>query len=301
MISEFISSYKTSDKIIFYNELKVKHLKTIYKTLVGENLDYNIVFLNFKNILKEITSLKEKEIQKLTFLDYFLLLLEIRCTSIGNLIYTQSLEKANTKIEININKFTTTLLDFKDKTNDYFFNNVNNIQIYYTLPSIDDIFNKKVTDQFYTNFLKKIVINNTNIELTDITEDAKNKILEQLPAKVTSQIFKTISSIVDKLNSINLLSSINGLEDKVLYFNLDIENLISVIKILFGEQLLTLYENIFMLSKIGNLPPEYIENCTPGEYILFVKKLDAFINQNNSHNNDFVPDEAFNPINNDLV
>ena len=57
-------------------------------------------------------------------------------------------------------------------------------------------------------------------------------------------------------------------------FNFNISNLGIILKLLFGEQLLTLYSNIFNLCSQGNLTPEYIENCTPGEYILFVKKIE---------------------------
>jgi hypothetical protein len=48
--------------------------------------------------------------------------------------------------------------------------------------------------------------------------------------------------------------------------------------------LLSLYENSIMLCKVGNLTPEFIENSTPGEYILYIKKLQEIISVNKNSN-----------------
>lgn len=297
MTSNFTSKITLTGKNIFYNELQVKHLKTIYKCLLGENLSPESIFTNLDNILLEITSLNKKQLNNLSFLDYFLLLIEIRCTSIGNLIYIEPQDKQNTKIEINLNKFVDILNKLENKQKQTL--KINDTKIYYTYPSIKNLLNLTFNDYLYCYFLKKIIVNDKTINLETLTEIEKNKIIEQLSVKITSNIFKTINNLTDELNQINLLSTTFGLEDKFLPFNLDLQNLANLVKILFGEQLMTLYENIFMLCKIGNFTPEYIESCSPGEYILFVKKLDALINQQNSQENTF--NDNFNPINNDLV
>lgn len=301
MDSDFISCFALSNKNIFFNELKVKHLKNIYKCLVGEDLNPETLFTNIDNILEKITSLSKTEINDLSFLDYFLLLLEIRCTSIGNLIYIQPQDNENTKIEINIYKLIKILNDINlnvSLTRDV----IDDIEIFYQLPTINNLLSLTDSSQLYSFFIKKIILNNLDINLTEISNSDKSKILEKLPVKITTQILKKVSSIIKIFNETNLLSTTYGLENKTMLFNLDVQNLVSVLKIVFGEQLMTLYENIFMLCKAGNFTPEYIENCTPGEYILFVKKLDALLNERISTNDEsnFVPDESFNPINNDI-
>jgi len=297
MTSNFTSKIILSGKNVFYNELQVKHLKTIYKSLLGDNLSPDIIFTNLNNILIEITSLSEKEIIKLSFLDYFLLLIEIRCTSIGNLIYIEAQDKQNTKIEINLNKFTDILTTFKSEQQTI--SKVDNTQIYYTYPTINELLNFLPKNNLYNCFVQKIIVNDTNIDLINLIESDKNKIIEQLPVKITSNIFKTTSTLYKKFDKINLLSTTFGLKDKFLPFNLNTQNLANLVKILFGEQLMTLYENILMLCKIGNFTPEYIESCSPGEYILFVKKLSTLLNQQNKQETNF--NENFKPINNDLV
>jgi hypothetical protein len=61
---------------------------------------------------------------------------------------------------------------------------------------------------------------------------------------------------------------------------------------------MSLYDNIFALTKLTKLTPEYVENCTPGEYLLFVKKLEAMnskqiTNEPVINNNDFNDEEDF--------
>lgn len=273
-----------SEKDIFYKELKVKHLKTLYKCLLGDDLYPEIIFLNLKKILQDITSLNEKEIDNISFLDFFLLLLKIRFTSIGNYIYIQPQEKQNTRVEINLQKFVNILQNFK---NTQFLepDTINNIQIFYTLPTFKNILeiNDLTFEYVYLFFIKEIKINQTNFNMLTLNVQDKKLIFEQLPVKVTSIIFKKINTFLDEINKINLLANIFGVENAVLPFNLNSKNLAGLVKMLFGEQLMLLYENIFILSKLGNLTPNYIENCTPGEYILFVKKLDAVLNQAESN------------------
>jgi hypothetical protein len=302
MDCNFVSSFLLSKKNIFYNELKVKHLKYIYKCLIGDELNFEIIFININNILQQITSLNVDEINNLNFLDYFLLLLEIRCTSIGNLIYIQPHDDENTKIEINIYK----LIDILNELNTdklLLTDNIDSIQIFYKLPTIKNLLNINSSNEIYTFFVEKIILNDVHISLVDLSVEDCEKVLEKLPVKVTTQILKKVSRITKIFNETNLLSTTFGLQDKTLLLNLNIENLINVLKIVFGEQLMTLYENIFMLCKVGNFTPEYIENCTPGEYILFVKKLDALINQPKgpSADIDFGSNEAFDTVNHDLL
>ena len=302
MDCNFVSNFSLSEKNILYSELKVKHLKNIYKCLVGETANPETVFTNLNNILQKITSLNKTDLDNLSFLDYFLLLFEIRCSSIGNLIYIQPHDNENTKIEINIYKLIAILNNLN--INKLLINDqIDGIEIFYKLPTVNDLLLLLPTNQIYTLFIQKIILNNTHINLTDLSYNDKCEVLEKLPVKVTTQILKKASIILKAFNETNLLSTTFGLENKNLCFNLNIQNLINILNILFGEQLMTLYENIFMLCKAGNFTPEYIENCTPGEYILFVKKLDALLNQQTISNDDtnFVSDESFNPINNDIT
>jgi len=291
----FVNKVILSNKTLSFKELKVKHLKVIYKSVIGENIDPENIFNNLSIILSHITDLSIDEINDLNFLDYFILLFEIRCNSIGSIIFTETPEKANTKIEINIYKFIEILKNFNLK-NLLISEAQNKIEVFYKLPKISDLLtvNKNSTfDSIYNFFIEGFKINNNYFSLKELSLTEQNAFLEKLPAKNTSNIIKKVQHILKELNKINLLSTTFGLDGKILPFNIGIQNLSFLVKLLFGDQLLSLYENIFALCKLGNFTPEYIENCTPGEYLLFVKKLETLNKQQSS--NDSLPD--YDPVN----
>lgn len=284
-----------TEHTVLYNELQVKHLKIIYKSLLGDNLDPETVFTNLNNILSACANLKEKTLL-LNYLDYILLLLNIRATSIGNLIVLEFKEQENTKVEIDIYKLIN-IIEEKIKeiipTPQIF----DSLKIHFTLPTVNELLtlttNSTIND-VYSYFIKAVEYENSFISLKDVTRNDKITLLENIPAKTTSQIIKIVFDIIQKLNSINFLEKIYGLQDKVLLLNLNALNLTAFIKLLFGEQLMALYENIFALCKMGNFTPEYLENCTPGEYLLFVKKLEALSKTAQEENN--IPIDDYDPM-----
>jgi hypothetical protein len=276
MNTEFVNSVIINEESIFYKELKVKHLKVIYKCLFGDDPDVKIVNENLNNILCELTSLASNKIEALDFVDYFLLLFELRCTSIGNIISAELPEDPSYKLQINIYKFIEVLKNIK-QTELLAIDIIENIKIYYRLPTlleVSKLVDNITVEDIYITLLEKITINDTVIDLKLLDKKTITLILEKLPAKVTYTIANKAYNVLNKFNEINLLSYLPELSDRQLYFNFNIKNLILLLKLLFGDQLLSLYENIFALCKMGNFTPEYIENCTPGEYLLFTKKLE---------------------------
>jgi hypothetical protein len=276
MGSGFFIKTTLTDYTVSFEELQVKHLKVIYKTLLGDDLNPEIIFTNINNILQNTTNLKDK-ILSLNYLDYILLLLNIRAASIGNLIILQLNQEENIKIEIDVYK----LIDIIEKEIKNIIpepQNINTVKIHFTLPTVHELLtltSKSSINDVYNFFIKTLEYENTFIKLKEIPQHEKITLLEKIPAKITSQIIKITLDIIQKLNTINIFHQVRGLEDKTLFLNLNTQNLVAFIKLLFGEQLMALYENIFALCKMGNFTPEYLENCTPGEYLLFVKKLEA--------------------------
>lgn len=297
MTNTFISYFNSANKQIFYTELKIKHLKTLYKCLLEDPPNPKTTIFNINQILFELTNLNEKEINKFNFVDYFLFLLELRCSSISNTIFAEFTDQKNTKIEINLNSFINQikLIDYTTLLKKDIFNN---IVIQYKLPSINETLflneNKQLEiDCFYKHFISQIIIEEKKITLSDYNNDEIQNILNKLPAKLTSTIIKKVLNILKEV-SVNLFSEINGLKEKQLIFNFNIINLIYIIKFVFGEQLMSLYDNIFALCKVGNFTPEYIENCSPGEYIIFVKKLeDLTSKQQKQAQNSFIDPNGF--------
>lgn len=284
----FISNTTLSDQTTLnFSELKVKHLKQIFKCTLGDDYNKEILLHNLNVILSDLISINPLD---LNFLDYFILLFEIRQNSIGNSIKVQL--TSNTTLDINLNEMSKILKNIKITT--FLAPDIyeDQIKIYYRLPNILEI-NSFTTqpEKIFMFFLDKIEIHNQSYYFNDFKET--EKILNHIPAKLFSLLNKKIQNIAIYFNTINLLSYNSFIKEPILYFNLNINNLCTLIKLLFGDHLMALYENIFALCKIGNFTPEYIENCTPGEYLLYVKKLEEFNRQQNSEQSQpssFAPD-----------
>lgn len=272
----FVNTTTINNLNFTYKELKVKHLKVIYKSLIGNNPDPKIVINNFNNIINELTDISQDNFTNFSFVNYFLILLELRCTSIGDTIFAELTDKKNTKIEININKFIDVLkkINYNNLLMD---DSIDNFKIIYKLPTIAeyiDINKAENLDNLYVYFIDKIICNNLTINFKQLSFKTSLTVLEQLPAKITATALKKVYDIIEYFNQINLLSE-SVLKDKTLIFNFNINNFIFLLKLIFGDQLMSLYDNIFVLCRRSNFTPEYIENCTPGEYFLYMKKLEA--------------------------
>jgi hypothetical protein len=265
---EYNSSCNLKDNSsLYFKELKVKHLKILYKCLIGDEIDSTTLIYNLNSILNEIVN---DSVFNLNFLDCFILLLEIRMSSIGNKILLQLNE--NTTLDVNLEQLVKILkeIDLSLLMPESF---ENNITIHLRLPTLLEISQFSNNEDFFYYFIEKIIIKD---QVLNFEMSHEQKILNHLPAKVYAFFYKKIQKIIYHFNSINLLSYNSHIKEPILYFNFNINNLCLIIKLLFGNHLMVLYENIFALCKIGNFTPEYIENCSPGEYLLYVKKLEEF-------------------------
>lgn len=267
-------------------ELKIKHYKIILKTLLNPDLDCNSIFLNLNFILRDIASLSNKQLLSLDIVDYFILLFEARINCIGNVIFVE--KQSDTKIEINLNK----LLDTIKKAKEMFLENckqsINSIEIVYKLPTILDVltsFDTDIVNDIYPTFIKSLNIDNTYIDFESLTTHNKSNILLNLPAYLTTSFVKKTLDIVKQFNELNLLHNILQLNDQKLLFNFNKKNLAFIVKLLYNGNLLSVYENIFVLAKACNMSPDYIENITPGEYMIFLKKLEELNSKQETSNN----------------
>jgi hypothetical protein len=272
MNTNFQTSIILNDKNIFIHELKIKQYKVLQKAILDSDENFNNFIINITNILCELTSIEHNELLQLNYIDYILLLFYIRNISIGHIIEAHTVDDSPIQVQINIDKVIsrfkkinlTPLLKPFEK---------NNLQFEFKVPTMYDIINNKNDDdkqftQFFY-FTKFCNISSKDIFLTTI--------YEQLPANLFITINKRIQKIVQYINSINLLDYLPPKSNIKLPITFSKQNIISIVKLLFSINLAVFYENIFALSKIANMSPQYIEECTPGEYNLYVSLLQSVL------------------------
>lgn len=279
---------------IFIKELKVKHFKVLLKTLLGDEPNTEDVFNNLISILTDTTQLTLNELKNISVIDFLLIVINLRCISIGGSIQLEIIDKTNTKITLDLNKVIQTL---QQAFNINFIQTIESIKIEYQLLSIYDfLFLNELTDELLIlkSYIKKIhLTNNEYIEISKLNDKEFLEVLKAFPANYSSLIFKHFTELIQKFNQINLLKHFS---DKNLSLYLNQNTFTFILQILFSKNLLPLYENIFALAKFANISPEYIEECTPGEYTIFVKLLERILKEQNAQQQ---PSNTLPPINND--
>jgi hypothetical protein len=273
-MSKFTTKINLPDRDVFVNEFKVKHFKTLLKTLLGDTPDTENIFANLVTILSEITPLSISELKSLSILNFLLLLLYIRCLSIGSTIQLEIKDKKNTKITLDLTKVINTLnqpLPFSlEQLHD-------SLKIKYQFLNVESfLFDNNSDTSLLKSGISTITFNNKEIQISDLSDEDFLLILNHLPAKYSTEIYKKIASLNNFITNVNLFEHLK-FDNLYLFINRDTFSFF--MQILFSNNLMPLYENIFALCKFANLPPEYIENCTPGEYTIFVKLLEQMFKE----------------------
>jgi hypothetical protein len=243
---------------IIYKELTLKEYKNILKSLLSDPIDTDSILLNLNRILINITSLKEEELINLNLLEYLALLVNIRQVSIGNSIFaTYKTETDNINIEINLQETFDEIINCLKKDRTIIIND-NNINLKLSIPKIKNLLNKN--DNLYCD-----------------------QNINDLPAKYFAPINNKINTLNKQINNFYFFKS--PIEKYSIKLSLKLIDYFQLIKILFNDNLLTIYNNIFYLSKICHLTPDYLENSTYGEFKIFVKKVQEMSEQSASNTN----------------
>lgn len=273
---------------INFQELSLKQYRQLLKCFLGDEVDINFILLNTNTLLKKLTCLSEKEINQLNFLDYFLLLLNIRQVSIGDLIslYVLDNEQKQVKADLLVHKIINQINN--SELLNLLKTEVTEIgEIYYKLPTIAEIIflEKNINTSPYIVFLQKIKFSNTIINLEDFSYNEKELILEKMPVKIITCLTKRAQMIINYFNKFNLLESINNNNfDKALPYTLNSDIIGFVIKLVFNTSLEGIYDCMFALTKAANFSCTFLDNCSPGEFYLFVKKLEQINAQQQTTN-----------------
>jgi hypothetical protein len=275
-------STNLSNNKLICSELTVADYKQILKCSFGDEPDLQLFSETICGTLENLTNKPADFFKILPISDILCLIIDLRLRSMGDVV-TVSLKSDDKQMSLDLNlglikedieqfykEFSNTKLEQKD------------MDIFMSVPSIEMLSTK--TDDEYLYFIKGVQLKNK--ELFQITNvQMASEFFERIPAKVASKIINHCQEFIKNIQSMNLLSRYQGIDQK-LGFIPTIENLLWFVKLLFNEPLDSFYDNIFYLAKHVNMSPQYIESCTPGEYIYFTKKLEASIAAQNQSQGD---------------
>lgn len=273
------------------SELKVKHYKEILKATYGEDNDETSVVQTLSIVLSSIIDKpKEYFLNELSIFELLYLVIELRNQSLGNELGLTIKDKKT--VTLNLQIVLNDLKEFCKKYNNKFIEETN-IKLQFGLPSANRLMNSTEEESNY--FLKSVIVASEKETATNISSNEEAKeILNTVSAKLVIKFQEAFNEFITDLNQIDFLKRYKV--DTVLGFVPTIANLIWFIKLIFNESLEVFYSNLFYLAKLGNMNPEYIENCAPGEYIYFVKQLEQSLSSNNrSDNHEDLPTDEGEP------
>lgn len=270
-------SYTTFNDTFLAKELLFSDYKNFLKSFYGEDVNLTEFLFHFLELFSKISDKSIEYFQELTMPEIFLLLVQLRIYTLGSScgisVKVQKEEKEEkVSVTLNLERIKQDLLDFvalnypcsvSDDT----------IELELSFPSLSRLTMNDDVESYITNCKVE------NKALTKITNEQAFLLFSKLSAKTSALIFSKKETLVNSLKRLNFLAPYEGISEYYLNFDLTLQSFLWYCKLFFNETLESLFENLFYLSYIGKFNLDYIENsCTPGEYIYFIKKLNATIN-----------------------
>lgn len=274
-------------------EMDFKTYKTLLKLFFRKS-EYGIFSINILHFLAQHSDIPIDELKELNCIDILMLLVEIRILSLGAAltVHIKKREKEEIadesksqdgqvttdakeplRVSRNLHNLQTSLSNFINAS----YVTYNNLSIKLTTPLFLNL--HKEHDIFdYIEYLEiggnKLVVDSTQ----------KQNYLDSLPPFIIQELQKIVTQYIQRFESINFIYAApdeKNDEETVINFVLNYEFLVYVISLLYGDDLVTIHQNSFKLSQFANINLNYIDNCAPGEALMYMKILDAEIKLKN--------------------
>lgn len=272
---KFVLHNITEEPLIF-SELKVKEYKDILKSTYGDKPCLEGFLETLYDVLFSLGNKERNFYKELNVFQLFQILTKIRIFAFGEECSVSiTKEGANCTLHLNLENI---LEDTKKSLENFQSINVeeDGVCITFGIPT-PERFISKIEDE-YLYFITSFTAKNKTILVKD--NSSAKMLVDKLSPKFTLKLIKHYMDLADTLKSVNLLKRYQITEQK-LVFAPSIESLLWFTKLYFNEALDSFYESIFFLCHEGNIDANYIERCTPGEYIFLAKKLIATIKEKN--------------------
>lgn len=283
MTSTFLNQADLITTQVIYRELLFRPYRSFLKCLLSDELDPKFILLNFNEILNFCLT-DFSVVKKLNYLDFILLAILIRASSIGDTVILQT---KNNNLTINFN-IVNAIKIFKEIDYETLLQSTNHdkFTFFYKLPSVEEILNFTNENQIYVSFIKKVLIDNIELDFTECSKDVQTTIIEQLPIKTFIHLTQHIQQITNYFQQINFFETIYVPDQFDINFPLlpTPETIATIIRLIYNSNLEIIYNNIFGLINLGKFSGEFLDSCTPGEFFLFCKNLEIITKQKEQHN-----------------
>ena len=248
-------------KDIRYTHLNNHHYFEILK-FITNNDDYGLSEY-FDLILNELI-LEKESIKDFTNLEKFLIFLDLRSNSLGDII--QLNVDNGGKVEILLSAIKDKLISQISQLNLLKKISSNEIEIDICIPKsfiIDSI------DKIYRDIIKCIKIGNEKLDFYFLTDEQIDIIINNIPASLTNEILDFIK-INEEINKINIITENKKIGLNGISLNVFDKSMFLFIKSIFNEDLINFYEMQYTLISKMNISYEHFLNMNMNECRIFI-------------------------------
>lgn len=219
----------------------------------------------FDNILQE-KILNKKLVSKLSIIEKFLILLDLRSILLGDKL--QLINKENINIDLSISSIRDNLI--KNINNIELIKHIdyNNIRLCLSTPKSFDVEN---IDKIYKEIIDKIKIDEEIIDFYSLTEDDKDHIINNLPANLAQELLEYIEFCQELSVNIDIIKGNDRIGLDSVPLRVFDKTLFYFLKNTFGNDLMGFYELQFnMMSKL-NVSSDNFMKMSPAECKIFIQ------------------------------
>lgn len=153
-----------------------------------------------------------------------------------------------------------------------------NIQIVHSVVKVKDelyfidISEEKFFSAQLASSIDSIEVDKKMLLFKDLTFDERLELVEKIPLMLAKKVYESITIVENNLSQIKLLSVRSPFSGEYvvdLPVSTNVKVLLEFCKLIFNDDLGNLYRINFNLVNKGNFTPEYVEQITPAEQLLY--------------------------------
>lgn len=287
------------DRTIMCSEMTVKHYKDFLKSTYSDEPDYDSFTLMFVSMLSELTDLSKDEILDLSIIDIFLIILELRMYALGSYcnvsIQLEDDSKANLQLSLGLIIRDLKAVEFKQFQTSI---EQKNITVHLSPPSFTRFKEEAPEGEEHLMFIDSIEIHSINDKRKITTYETAKMVSDILSPKHCILISKLFVEYLTATSDVDLLVHYK-IKNRTLKFTPTFKTVMWYTKLFFSEPLNTLYDNMFYLSYRAHIDLSYIEQCTVGDFMYLVKKLEQVLHEQKQANDGDTGETSYQPTQDD--
>lgn len=219
----------------------------------------------FENLIIEL--IIDKSIYpKLSNLEKFLILLDLRSTSVGDSLQITGNNSA--KIDLSLMSIKKSI---QNKIEDLdIIKNIRSEIGYNIILSVPKNFFIDNIDKMYTEIIDKIEIDGEILDFFNLTNLEKELIISSIPATLSNNILSFIKNIQSSIGDINIISGNSKLGLETVKLSVFDKTMFMFLKSIFTDDLYNYYELQYNLSNKMNVSYDHFMKMSPNECKLFI-------------------------------